>query len=77
MDAWLLHLQKRLNGMFPSDRRATLVSVNMMAYSLLMIFASPLIGWLGDITGSAGFGLCVLGILVFFAGVAVLFIRRK
>ena len=77
MDAWLLHLQKRLNGMFPSDRRATLVSVNMMAYSLLMIFASPLIGWLGDITGSAGVGLCVLGILVFFAGVAVLFIRRK
>lgn len=77
MDTWLLHLQKHLNGMFPSDRRATLVSVNMMAYSLLMIFASPLTGWLGDITQTAGAGLWALGILVILAGFAAACIRRK
>lgn len=77
IDLWLLHLQKHLNRMFPSDRRATLVSVNMMAYSLLMIFASPLAGWLGDITHAAGTGLCVLGFAVFLAGVAASFTRHK
>lgn len=77
MDAWMLHLQKYMNSLFPSDRRATLVSVNMMAYSLLMIFASPLTGWLGDVTQTAGAGLCALGILVFLAGSAAIFIHRK
>ena len=76
MDTWMLHLQKYMNSLFPSDRRATLVSVNMMAYSLLMIFASPLTGWLGDVTQTAGAGLCALGILVFLAGSAVIFIHR-
>lgn len=72
MDAWTLHLQKRLNDQFPSDRRATLVSVNAMAYSLLMVLASPLVGWLGDIGPSAGTGLCALGVLVAAVGAAVL-----
>lgn len=77
MDAWMLHLQKRLNGLFPSDRRATLVSVNMMAYSVLMIFASPLVGFLGDVCGTAGAGLCVLGAVVAAASVAVLLRLKK
>lgn len=72
MDAWMLHLQKYLNGLFPSDRRATLVSVNMMAYSLLMIFASPLVGWLGDVGGTAGAGLCALGAVVMIAGITIM-----
>ena len=61
MDGWVLHLQNRLNGMYPSDRRATLVSVNMMAYSVLMIVASPVVGRIGSAMGSAGAGLCALG----------------
>jgi len=77
MDAWMLHLQKRLNERFPSDQRATLVSVNAMAYSLLMIAASPLVGWLGDIGPSAGTGLCALGGLVAAAGVLVLLFQKK
>lgn len=71
MDAWVLHLQKYLNERFPSDRRATLVSVNMMAYSMLMVLASPFVGWIGDICGTAGAGLCVLGVVVAAAGIAV------
>lgn len=61
MNSWMLHLQNHLNALYPSDQRATLVSVNMMAYSVLMIVASPLVGWLGNISGTAGAGLCVLG----------------
>lgn len=76
MDAWMLHLQRRLNELFPSDRRATLVSVNMMAYSLLMILASPLVGWLGDVAGTAGAGLCVLGGAVALSGIVAL-IKKK
>ncbi len=77
MDAWLLHLQKRLNGLFPSDSRATLVSVNNMAYSVLMIVVSPLVGLLGDISGTAGAGLCALGIVVAVGGLTALFCRRQ
>ncbi|MBM6717483.1 MFS transporter [Gemmiger formicilis] len=68
---WSLHARKRLNDWFPSDRRATLISVDSMAYSLLMIPASPLTGWIGDLAGSAGAGLVVLGALLLTAGVVV------
>lgn len=76
MDAWVLHLQRYLNRLFPSDRRATMVSVNMMAYSLLMIGASPVVGWLGDVCAGAGAGLCALGVIVLAAGVGAL-LRKK
>lgn len=68
---WSLHARKRLNDWFPSDRRATLISVDSMAYSLLMIPASPLTGWIGDLAGSAGAGLVVLGLLLLTAGAVV------
>ena len=68
---WSLHARKRLNDWFPSDRRATLISVDSMAYSLLMIPASPLTGWIGDVAGSAGAGLMVLGMMLMAAGVVV------
>ena len=77
IEAWILHFQNRLNQLVPSDRRATLVSVNMMAYSLLMIAASPLVGWLGDLTSSAGAGLFMLGAAVALAGVTACLPRRK
>lgn len=68
---WSLHARKRLNDWFPSDRRATLISVDSMAYSLLMIPASPLTGWIGDVAGSAGAGLMVLGMMLMASGVVV------
>ena len=75
----MLHCQRRLNRLFPSDQRATLVSVNSMVYSLLMIAVSPLVGWIGDAAGSAGAGLAALGLLLLAAGAAagLLGLRRK
>ncbi len=64
MNIWMLHLQNHLNKLYPSDQRATLVSVNMMAYSLLMIAASPAVGWLSDLCGTAGAGLTALGVTI-------------
>ena len=58
---------QRLNDAIPSDRRATLISVD---YSLLMIPASPLVGLVGDLTGQAGAGLCVLCALVVVSALA-------
>lgn len=76
MEVWRLHAQNRLNGLFPSDQRATLVSVDAMAYSLLMIAASPLVGWLGDVGPTSGTGLMALGLLVATAGPIAQFFRR-
>ena len=58
---WTLCSERRMNAEFPSDQRATLVSVASMTYSLLMIPAAPLVGLAGDITGRAGAGLALLG----------------
>ena len=70
LSAWLLHAEQRLNDAIPSDQRATLISVDSMAYSLLMLAVSPLTGWFGDVTGQAGAGLAVLGLLVAASGLA-------
>ena len=75
LNIWLLHAEQQLNDAIPSDQRATLISVDSMAYSVLMIFASPLVGWAGDVTGQAGAGLVILGALVACSGVGVLFRR--
>lgn len=77
IDAWMLHLQNYLNRLFPSDSRATLISVNMMAYSLLMILASPVVGWLSGIGAGGGLGLCVLGLVIVIAGVTLPFVKRR
>ena len=44
LEVYLLHESQKLNDAIPSDQRATLISVDGMAYSLLMIPASPLVG---------------------------------
>ena len=44
-DSLQLVSDKRLNQRFPSAQRATLVSVSSMAFSLVMIPLSPLVGW--------------------------------
>lgn len=75
LSVWFLHAMQRFNDAIPSDRRATLISVDSMAYSVLMIPASPLIGLIADVTGHAGAGLCALGALVLAS--AALLPRRK
>ena len=74
LEVWVLHEDQLLNDNIPRDQRATLISLDSMAYSLLMIPASPLVGAVGDILGQAGAGLVVLGALVAGSGV---FVTRK
>ena len=66
-----------LNDDFPSDQRATLVSVNSMAYSLLMIAASPAAGAVGDVFGASYvFVFLGLGLAVCTAAGALWYRRR-
>lgn len=50
-----------LNQEFPSDQRATLVSVESMMYSLLMILVSPTVSFICNLQ-SVSVGISVLGI---------------
>lgn len=77
LEIYLLHESQRLNDAIPSDQRATLFSIDSMAYSLLMIPVSPLVGALGDFFGQAGAGLALLGVLVAVSGVSVCGFRRS
>ena len=54
-----LRVSVRLNEVFPSDQRATLISVQSMLYSMVMIFVSPAVGAVADKAGvsPALFGL--------------------
>ena len=70
LEVYLLHESQKLNDAIPSDQRATLISVDNMAYSLLMIPASPLVGALGDAFSQAGAGLAALGAAVLVSGLA-------
>ena len=70
LEVYLLHESQKLNDAIPSDQRATLISVDSMAYSLLMIPASPLVGALGDAFGQAGAGLAALGAAILASGLA-------
>ena len=70
LEVYLLHESQKLNDAIPSDQRATLISVDSMAFSLLMIPASPLVGALGDAFGQAGAGLAALGAAILASGLA-------
>ena len=59
------------------DFGATLISVDSMAYSILMIPTSPFVGAVGDLFGQAGVGLALLGVLTTASGAAVLAKRRS
>ena len=72
LEVYLLHESQKLNDAIPSDQRATLISVDGMAYSLLMIPASPLVGAVGDAFGQAGAGLALLGGIIVLSGAALL-----
>ena len=77
LEVWLLHADQRLNALISSDQRATLISVDSMAYSILMIPASSFVGAVGDLFGQAGAGLALLGVLTAASGAAVLAKRRS
>ena len=77
LEVWILHEDQLLNDNIPSDQRATLISLDSMAYSLLMIPASPLVGAIGDALGQAGAGLVVLGAIVAGSGVLVVYKMYK
>ncbi len=72
LEVYLLHESQKLNDAIPSDQRATLISVDGMAYSLPIIPASPLVGAVGDAFGQAGAGLALLGGVIVLSGVALL-----
>ena len=76
--AFGLRVEADLNGDFPSDRRATLFSVDSMAYSLLMIAASPASAAVGDALGT-GWALRLLGaaLVVCAPGLGLLYRRVK
>ena len=72
-----IRLDASLNEDFPSDQRATLVSVSSMVYSLLMIAFSPLSGAMGDTFGSQwSFWILGLGLLAATLVGAVLYRLR-
>ena len=77
LEVYLLHEIQQLNDAIPSDQRATLISVDSMAYSLLMIPASPLVGAVGDAFGQAGAGLALLGGLVAVSGLVLLGPKKR
>jgi MFS family permease len=67
----------RLNDMFPSSDRATLVSVNSMSFSLVMVVLSPLYGCLCDMFGTSNsFFLCGI-VLAAFTLLGTVFLALK
>lgn len=44
-DLLQVHVDAQLNERFPSEQRATLISVSSLCFSLVMIALSPLFGW--------------------------------
>ena len=44
-DAIQIRTDRKLQDMFPSDQRATLISISSFTFSMIMIILSPLAGW--------------------------------
>lgn len=61
-----LKVSENVNRDFTSDHRATLVSVDSMLYSVLMVVASPVTGFLGE-HYSVSMALYLLGGMLLFA----------
>ena len=69
-------VSENVNREFTSDHRATLVSVDSMCYSLLMVAASPLTGFLGErYSVNAAFYLLGGGLLTAATAVGGLYCR--
>lgn len=72
-----LRLEVSLNDDFPSDQRATLISVVSMIYSMLMIAASPASGAVGDTLGLRWTFFLLGGALAACTAEAGLLYRRR
>jgi MFS family permease len=56
-----------INERIESEHRATLLSVNSMAFSLVMVILFPLIGWVGDTWGLGNAFMLLSGLSLFGA----------
>lgn len=71
-------VSENVNRDFSSDYRATLVSVGFMCYSLLMVAASPVTGFIGECYSvNAAFFLLGGGLLAVTVLAGILCLRRK
>ena len=44
-DILQVRTDSRLNELFPSEQRATILSISSLLFSMIMIVLSPLFGW--------------------------------
>ncbi|MFA9466160.1 MAG: MFS transporter [Velocimicrobium sp.] len=65
-----------LNELIPSEQRATILSVNSMIFSVVMIAIFPASGFLGDKFGLAKV-FHVLGILLIFYMIRFIYVEKK
>ncbi len=70
-------ISENVNRDFTSDQRATLVSVDSMMYSLLMVAASPVTGFLGSRYGASASLYLLGGILTFGTAAYGIFVYKK
>lgn len=64
-----------VNSLIPSEQRATLISVQSVGFSVMMILFFPISGFMGDLIG-IGFTFIVLGILLIVGVIASTFIVK-
>lgn len=57
---------QQLNGLIPSEQRATLISINSMFFSIVMILLFPLVGVLADWYGLTAVLMGVSVLLIAF-----------
>ena len=72
-----LCVSERVNEEFSSDQRATLISVDAMLYSVLMVIASPITGYLGNRYGMKILFLVLGGILATMTIVGMIWYIQK
>lgn len=72
-----LCVSERVNEEFSSDQRATLISVDAMLYSVLMVIASPVTGYLGNRYGMKILFLVLGGILATMTIVGMIWYIQK
>lgn len=65
-----------INSLIPSEQRATLISVQSVGFSVMMVLFFPISGFMGDLIG-IGFTFIVLGILLIVGVIASSFIVKS
>lgn len=70
-------MQDYLNSMIPSERRATILSFQSMAYSLYMIVFFPIVGFIGDKWGLKSAFLILAVVATLMYGIYLIVAGRK